>query len=64
MKKSFLYIIVAACCLSSFVSCKGMLDEESYGKPTSEDLLTDETNMVMLVGQAYAEVKWLHDHWG
>lgn len=64
MKKSFLYIIVAACCLSSFVSCKGMLDEESYGKPTSEDLLSDETNMVMLVGQAYAEVKWLHDHWG
>jgi len=27
-------------------------------------MMTNEQNVVMLVGQAYAELKWVHDHWG
>ena len=46
-----------------FVSCH-MLDEKNYGNPTTDDMLAKEDNIVLLVGQAYADVKWLHDHWG
>ena len=45
-------------------SCKGMLDEENFGNPTIADMMSNEENVVLLVGQAYAEVKWVHDHWG
>ncbi len=45
-------------------SCKDMLAEETYGKPTSEEMLANADNVAKVVGQAYAEVKWLHDHWG
>jgi hypothetical protein len=41
-----------------------MLDEEVYGQPTAEELLANEQNVAKVVGQAYSEVKWLHDHWG
>lgn len=40
------------------------LEEINYGDPTMEDMLSNEENVVLLVGQAYAEIKWLHDHWG
>ena len=26
--------------------------------------MSNPDNAVMLVGQAYADIKWLHDHWG
>ncbi|MBR3565819.1 MAG: RagB/SusD family nutrient uptake outer membrane protein [Paludibacteraceae bacterium] len=48
----------------SFVSCKDMLKEEVYGKPTAEEMLASEENVAKVVGQAYSEMKWLHDHWG
>ncbi|MBO8459998.1 MAG: RagB/SusD family nutrient uptake outer membrane protein [Bacteroidetes bacterium] len=64
MKKLFIYLVASVSLCSSLASCEDMLDEQSYGKPTSEELLSNEENMIMLVGQAYAEIKWLHDHWG
>ena len=54
-------------CLAAGVlsSCESMLDENPYGKPTAEEILSSsEENMAKIVGQAYAEITWLHDHWG
>lgn len=62
MKKIFLYALTAVAILST--SCEGMLKEEVYGKPTAEEMLANEENVAKVVGQAYADVKWLHDHWG
>ncbi|MBQ2541681.1 MAG: RagB/SusD family nutrient uptake outer membrane protein [Paludibacteraceae bacterium] len=62
MKK--LWILAFAAVAVLFSGCKGMLDEEVYGQPTPEELLDNEENVAMVVGQAYSEVKWLHDHWG
>ncbi len=62
MKKIFLYALTAVAILST--SCEGMLEEEVYGKPTAEEMLANEENVAKVVGQAYADVKWLHDHWG
>ncbi len=45
-------------------SCSDMLDEENFGNPTVEAMMANEDNVILLVGQAYAEVKWIHDHWG
>lgn len=64
MKKLFIYLVASVSLCSSLTSCEDMLEEQSYGKPTSEELLNNEENLIMLVGQAYAEIKWLHDHWG
>jgi len=47
----------------SVVSCDGMLEEKNYGNPTIEDMMTPE-NVILTIGQAYADVKWMHDHWG
>jgi len=63
MKKFLLYTIVLGLGLT-LTSCEDFLKEEAYGNPTSEELLKDPENMSKLVGQAYAELKWLHDHWG
>lgn len=62
MKKVFIYALAAVAILST--GCEGLLDEEVYGKPTSEEMLVTEDNVAKVVGQAYADVKWLHDHWG
>ena len=59
--KKLLILIFAALMIGS---CDSMLDEKSYGNPTVEEMLENEENVVLLVGQAYAEIKWLHDHWG
>ena len=64
MKKIFLFVTSIVLALTLSVSCDRMLEEVNYGNPTTEDLMTDETNVALLVGQCYAEVKWLHDHWG
>lgn len=61
MKKIF-YILIAASL--AFTSCDSMLDEVNYGNPTVEDMMTSEENVVKLVGQIYANVKYTHDHWG
>lgn len=62
MKKILILVAIAAAAMLS--SCKGMLDEKNYGNPTTGDMFSSEENVVLLVGQAYADVKWLHDHWG
>lgn len=62
--KKFITIILAAMAMSMFNSCDKMLEEINYGNPTTADLMTNEANVPLLVGQCYAEVKWLHDHWG
>lgn len=63
MKKIFVISIIALTALS-FSGCKDMLEEEVYGQPTADEMLSDPNNVAKVVGQAYAEVKWLHDHWG
>ena len=50
--------------ISVFSSCDKMLEEKNYGNPTVGDMMTNEENVVLLVGQAYADLKWIHDHWG
>lgn len=63
--KRLLHIIAAATVLTaSASSCAGLLDEVNYGNPTIEEMMTSEENVVMLVGQIYADLKWTHDHWG
>lgn len=62
MKKLFILAIAAVALLTT--SCEGFLEEENFGNPTIEDMMSNEANVVLLVGQAYAEVKWVHDHWG
>jgi len=63
MKKIVMSALLCAMMAPLFVSCH-MLDEKNYGNPTTDDMLAKEDNIVLLVGQAYADVKWLHDHWG
>lgn len=62
MKKLLIISLTAVALLAT--SCKDMLEEEVYGKPTAEEMLSNPDNVAMVVGQAYSEVKWLHDHWG
>lgn len=63
--KRLLYIIAAfAAITTSVASCKGLLEEVNYGNPTVEDMMSSEKNVILLVGQIYADLKWTHDHWG
>lgn len=62
MKKIFIITLASLAILAT--SCKDMLREETYGRPTSEEMLSNAENVAKVVGQAYAEVAWLHDHWG
>ena len=64
MKKLFVYAIALAMLAPIFVSCKDMLDEEIYGQQTVDEMMGKEENVILLVGQAYADIKWTHDHWG
>ena len=61
--KKILFIVLTSVALIS-TGCEGLLEEEVYGQPTAEEMLSDPENVAKVVGQAYAEVKWLHDHWG
>ncbi len=62
--KKLIYIFIVAALLPMFSSCEGMLDEVNYGNPTTEEMMANPENVVLLVGQAYADLKWVHDHWG
>ena len=59
--KKILYILAAVATLS-MTSCDDLLEEQNYGNPTIEDMMTNEENVTLLVGQAYADLKWMHDH--
>ena len=50
--------------IAALSSCDKMLEEVNYGNPTTQDMMKDQENVALLVGQCYADVKWLHDHWG
>lgn len=62
--KKIIYILTLALVLPLFSSCAGLLEEENFGNPTTESMMTNEENVILLVGQAYADLKWVHDHWG
>ncbi len=61
--KKLVYILAAVATLS-MTSCDNLLDEVNYGNPTVEDMMANEENVPLLVGQSYADLKWIHDHWG
>lgn len=63
--KKLAYIFTAVLAFGTLVSsCDGMLDEKNYGNQTISDMMSDEDNVVLLVGQIYADLKYTHDHWG
>ncbi len=64
MKRIFCVFAAVAALAVSTVSCSGLLDEVNYGNPTVEDMMKEESNVILLVGQIYAELKFTHDHWG
>lgn len=67
MKKIFLMLAATATLAASMTSCSdfdGLLDEKNYGNPTIEEMMTNPENVVLVVGQCYADLKWVHDHWG
>lgn len=64
MKKTVYTLLIVCAALLGASSCDSMLEEVNYGNPTTADMMTNEDNVPLLVGQCYAEVKWLHDHWG
>ncbi len=62
--KKLIYILLFAVAVTGFTSCSDLLEEENYGNPTTEEMMANPENVVLLVGQAYADLKWVHDHWG
>ncbi len=62
--KKFIYTLIFAAAVTGFTSCSDLLEEQNYGNPTTEEMMANPENVVLLVGQAYADLKWVHDHWG
>ena len=62
--KKILYILTIAILLPFASSCEGMLEEKNYGNPTVDEMMSNPDNVGLLVGQIYADLKWVHDHWG
>lgn len=62
--KNIIYILFIIVALGTFSSCDSWLEEQNYGNPTVQDMVQNEANIALLVGQAYADIKWIHDHWG
>lgn len=63
MKNIVKYALMGVLMPVVFASCE-MLEEENFGKPTTDAMLQNEANVVSLVGQAYADLRFMHDHWG
>ena len=62
MKKIAFFICLGLATLCT--SCEDVLEEQVYGQPTTQEMLANQDNVARVVGQAYADLKWLHDHWG
>ena len=62
--KKILYILTIALALPAISSCDDLLEEKNYGNPTVEEMMSNPDNVGLLVGQIYADLKWVHDHWG
>lgn len=64
MKKTIFSITLFAVLIATaMTSCKDQLEEVAYGKMTTEEFLKNPENFDLVVGQTYADIKWLHDHW-
>ena len=61
MKKILIICFAIAITLTS---CETWLKENYFGDASPEDILNNEANLILLVGQSYADIRWLHDHWG
>ena len=61
--KKILYILTIALALPAISSCDDLLEEKNYGNPTVEEMMSNPDNVGLLVGQIYADLKWVHDHW-
>lgn len=61
--KKLIYILLITIS-TTFSSCDSWLEEQNYGNPTVQDMVQNEANIALLVGQSYADIKWVHDHWG
>ena len=64
MKRLFYILAVLATASSITTSCADLLEEVNYGNPTVEDMMTNEQNVVLMVGKIYSDLKFTHDHWG
>lgn len=64
MKNVIKYALVSALALPMLFTSCNMLEEENFGKQTTDAMLKNEENVVSLVGQAYADLRFMHDHWG
>lgn len=62
--KNLIYILLIIATSSILSSCDSWLEEKNYGNPTVQDMVQNEENIALLVGQSYADIKWVHDHWG
>ena len=58
------YALVSAIAMPMLFASCNLLEEENFGKPTTDAMLQNEQNVVSLVGQAYADLRFMHDHWG
>ncbi|MCQ2347869.1 MAG: RagB/SusD family nutrient uptake outer membrane protein [Paludibacteraceae bacterium] len=64
MKKTIFSVLVLVLLMgTTMTSCNDQLEEKAYGKSTTEEFLKDPQNFDLIVGQIYADIKWLHDHW-
>ena len=62
--KKYIYVFLTVVGLGTLASCADMLEEKNYGNPTIEEMMTNPENVALMVGQVYADLKWIHDHWG
>ena len=62
--KKIVNIFLSLCAVFSLSACEGMLEEKNYGNPTVSEMMSNSENVALMVGQAYADMQWIHDHWG
>lgn len=60
----YLLISVLITTILGMSGCKDMLEEELYGQVTAEQLMQNEDNLILLLAKPYADMKFIHDHWG
>lgn len=62
--KKIVNIFLSLYAVFSLSACEGMLEEKNYGNPTVSEMMSNSENVALMVGQAYADMQWIHDHWG
>lgn len=63
MKKQVIWFLTMVLLAGGATSCTDMLQEETYGAASTDEFLNNPENFELMVGQTYANIKWLHDHW-